>query len=222
MEENVPREDDPPQTDPSTLPQWKGHPVPWVARWTDQKSINTYGVKVMQTKGGGYHLRAEYNAGDNFRDQHGVLWQQEGLVRSGEPEFGMVSTWRQRAAMTKRLCQVCGDKIEGKTTPWIIDLMEAEFLDGDPLTTTAPVCNGCVDLALNHCPHLKSAGAKVYDVLEYELWGVFGEVVVMKEGGPRRFQTQIGYREDYGEGFSLESVLAKQMVVKLLKYKERT
>ena len=212
------------ETDPATLPQWKGLPVPWVARWSAQVSPETYGVKVVQTQGGGYHLRVEYPE-DNWRDQHGTLWQHEGLVRAGEPQFGMVSTWRQRAAMVKRLCQVCGSKIEGKMTPWILDMMESdmvEILDGDPLTATAPVCESCIPLARRLCPHLSKGGSKVYDVLEYELWGVFGEVVTMTEAGPKRFQTNLGYREDYGENFSFESVLAKQQVVKLTKFKERT
>lgn len=210
------------ETDPATLPQWKGHAVPWVARWSAQTSPNAYGVKVVQ-KPDGYRLRIDYQD-NNWRDQHGVLWQQEGLVRGGEPQFGMVSTWRQRAAMVRRLCQVCGNKIEGPLTPWILDLMETqmvEILDGFHLTATAPVCESCITLAQRLCPHLSTGGNKVYDVLEYEIWGVFGEVVTMAENGPKRFQANIGYREDYGEKFSLGAVLAKQQVVKLIKFKER-
>lgn len=223
-------------TDPSTLPQWKGKPVPWVARWTQEKLVDKYGVSIVRDKGG-YHLRVGYADGNESREASGVLWQREGLQRGGEPMFGDVSTYRQRDAMNRGKCQVCGTVITSKLKPWIIEKFEIEAGRLDRiargqdwhdyhLTTTPPVCEDCIPLAAELCPHLKKHGYQILDVLEYEVWGVFGEVVFLEKDAdgnpvPRRTQMSIGYNEDYGESFSFESVLAKQQIVKITKFKVR-
>lgn len=222
-------------TDPTTLPQWKGKPVPWVARWSGEKTNDAYVVQVVKSKDA-YNLRVAYEHGEEIREKSGVLWQREGIARGGDPMFGDVSTYRQRLAMTRRKCQVCGSAIEKSdkgTIPWIIEKFEitASELQAKAagqdwrdfhITTTPPVCEDCVPLALSLCPHLKKHGAQILDVLDYEIWGVFGEVVYLDdEGKHRRTQTSIEYEGDYGPGFSLEAVLAKQQVAKITKFKVR-
>lgn len=223
------------KTDPAILPQFQGKPVPWVTRWSEEPINQRYGVQVLRT---GPQLT--YGEADEFRDDAGILWQKEGITKKGFPQWARVSTWRQRAAMRKKKCQVCGQKIDTPVIRWLmpIDGVE-ELLDeatGQPrsLTMQPPTCDGCVDLALELCPNLQKYGYMILKVLEYEIWGVYGEVLVppavaqtVVEAGERavpgpmglyRIQTSIGYDENYGPGFSHTMTLAKQQVVELTKF----
>lgn len=217
-------------TDLSKLPNYNGRPVPWIARWTGELKNEPYSYQIVRDgPGSSGHLRVIYPDHNEDREDSGVIWQREGIDRSGTPKFADVNTYRQRLAMKKRMCQVCGDKITGPITPWLLDSIEAlaidggyELVDGDPITTTAPICEECIPIAQRYCPHLSKHGSKIWDVLEYKLWGIFGEVLIWQDGGPGRIQTSIGYDQDYGEGFSLEQVLAKQQIVQFTKYRVRS
>lgn len=198
-------------TDRSILPQWKGHPVPWVARWSNEVIREPYGI--MRTRDGtmfGYH------DGNEFRDGRGILWQREGLNRGGEPKFAQVNTYRQRASMRKCLCQVCGKKIDERPIRWLMPLEGVQWKDDEALTVSAPTCSDCIDVALELCPHMKHSGHEILNVLEYSEWGVYGEA--MLKTGQRIRPTFFGYDQDYGPNFSWELVFAKQIVVRLDKY----
>lgn len=206
------------KTDPATLPQFRGAPVPWVTRWSSEVQTIKWGVQMRRD---GPHLL--YQDGmPEYRDEHGVLWQREGLGRHGEPEWSAVNAYRQRKAMLRGLCQICGQKIEDKPIRWLLGIDQVEEIDPERwITQSPPTCNGCVELSLELCPNLKRYGYMIFKVIDYEIWGVFGEALVRaglagSRPGPmglRRIQTGIGYNEDYGALFNLNMVLAKQQIV---------
>jgi hypothetical protein len=76
--------------------------VPYVTAWSSERSARPHVI----TRGGGIGY-ADESPFD--RDSDGVLWAREGVSPGrGKPEFGRVHLWRQRRAMRRLLCQVCG------------------------------------------------------------------------------------------------------------------
>lgn len=213
-------------TDRTKLPQFKGRPVPWVTRWTAEISDSRYDLAFTTREG---HL--SYSDGNNHHDSHGVLWQREGIGRGGEPDWASVSTYRQKASMERRKCQVCGDKIADGPIRWLMPLGEGyeifnENEDNEVfLTWNPPTCEGCVLLALELCPHLKRNGYQVLKVLDYEVWGVTGLTMVVSEGQAFPMQTFVPYEEapdlpipstDLRQ--QQKRIMAQQTIVKLGKY----
>lgn len=211
---------------------FKGLQVPWVTRWTNEVPDGAKFDVIDEL--GGINLR--YTDGIEFRDDHGVLWQREGIGRGGEPQFAHVSAHRQRAAMRQRRCQVCGHRISDQPIRWLMDPGQLTHLDdGTALTVSPPTCSSCVDVALNACPHLRSNDRLILTVLEYRIWGVWGEVVrrVPGESGPvlqRAKGVNVAYERTDLDGLGsrrylnsviarhLKSVIAKQQVVQLTKF----
>lgn len=196
------------------MEEWKGRPVPWVARWTNEVSAQRY--EVAPNRDG----RLTYKDGNNTYDKNDptILWQREGINRGGEPMWADVSTYRQRAAMLKRLCQVCGNKIPDGPINWLLTVDTVEQYpmgEGEPpvsLTSSAPTCDGCVDVALNHCPHMIGKGGLLATIADYKIWGVSGLVFV--EGMPmntaRPYHDEPFFKAIQGLPF-----LAQQIVVQL-------
>lgn len=205
----------------SKLPSFNGRPVPWITRWTGEVHPDRfdYGVQVAGDVLAG-EFSVTYEDGKNIRDGRGILWQREGIGRRGEPMYADVSTYRQRAAMKKRLCQVCGSKITDNPTNFLIPLVAGmeQFDENTTVTMQAPVCEGCVPLAIRMCPALKREGYQHLKVLAYRAWGVFGQVTYPTPQGFQRMQGTVGYDESYGDGFNFGHVLAQQQVVQLEKY----
>ena len=204
-------------TDPSTLPQWKGSPVPWVTRWTKEIAANRYSYTLQSSRQGG--LRLTYGT-DNEDRQQGVLWQREGIRRGGDPDWANVSTYRQRSSMRRRLCQVCGSKITDSPIRWLMPPDGLEEVDeGVFITMQPPTCAECIPLALDLCPNLKKYGYQILKVIDYEPWGVYGHVVTSIDGQPRRFTSAICFdTSKYGDKFTLGQVMAQQSVVQLGKF----
>lgn len=209
-------------TPATDLPDWDGRPVPWITRWTGEiaPDRNNYGIDVNGDPRSG-EFRVGYQDGKNNRDASGMLWQREGLGRHGIPEWAAVSTYRQRAAMRKCLCQVCGKSAKGAPIFFLIpdDSGMEEVEDGVFITMQAPVCAPCIPLALKLCPALKRDGYRLLRAIDYEPWGIFGQVTYMaKDGGFRKVQTAVEFTGDYGPQFRLSHVMAQQLVVKLGKF----
>lgn len=205
-------------TDPATLPQYNGKPVPWVTRWTNEVSRDVPDI----VPGGIRGVRWAYPDGMENRERTAfgtLLWVREGLGRSGEPMYADVNTYRQRAAMTKCKCQVCGAKIDGRPVLWLIPTAEANMVDEDGTlkTTSPPTCEACIPLALELCPALPRMGWTVLKVVDYEVWGVFGNVVVINPDNEQVLSLppqDVGYdRQDL-----LDSTVARQQVALLTKF----
>jgi len=192
---------------------YKGLQVPWVTRWTGEIPADRK-IELYRVPGG---LRVSYpEATTEYRDRYGVLWQQEGIRRGGEPQFAQVSSHRQRAAMTKGLCQVCGDRIADKPIRWLMDPGQLRHTDNDEtLTVSPPTCSACVEIALKACPHLRTHDQVIVMVLEYEIWGVWGDMVRLQDG---RLQRKKGVYVPYDDSLNLGAVVAKQQVVKFTKF----
>lgn len=196
--------------------EWKGHPVPWVTRWSGE--VSPVPIQVGQREDGS--VVAFYEDGREDRDDNGVLWMREGINRAGTPQFSEVSAFRQRAAMRRRLCQVCGEKIATPVVRWL--LHEAQLHprnDGSILTISPPTCDSCVDLSMSACPRMRQQeGRIIARVLEYEVWGIWGTVVRYSEAGAQTTgKNLISYsRTDYP--FDFHQVVAKQQAVRWTKF----
>jgi hypothetical protein len=214
-------------TDPSTLPQWKNHPVPWVTRWTGEVDST---APTMSLHRGNMQVHLRYPDGNEDRDDHGVLWKREGILRGGEPQFSELNTYRQRASMNKRLCQVCGKKINARLIRWVvgrrqlIDFENEEMfapsgnhLPGEFGTISPPTCDACIPLATTLCPYLKKEGYAILKVLEYERWGVMGQAVELDVENERYRDHRGAYLSYVNPTLPLTAIVAYQQCVKFTK-----
>lgn len=202
-------------TPKSALHQHKGQPVPWITRWTGEVVPVAHSFSV--TKDG--RARVFYPDGIEDRDPNGVLWKREGLGRHGTPQYAQVNAYRQRAAMRRRLCQICGSKIDERPIRWLVDDAGLHYDDDDgtAITGSAPTCSSCIPLALELCPHLKK-GYSILKVLDYEPWGLYGQAVEIDiEAGKRRDLR--GVYVPYADSpIELSAIVAFQEIVRLTKY----
>ena len=195
----------------------QGQVVPWVTRWTGERRDDPIGFR--RTRDGS--LSVDYAGGPVDRDATGILWQREGIVRSGEPEWRTVSTYRQRSSMRRAQCEVCGRVIDTRPIPWLMPLALLQT-DHDPaggLTTSTPTCAECVPIALELCPFLQRTDYAIAQVTHYRVWGVYGEAVTTAMDGAihRINHIMYGYRDGVA-GLTPSAVLAKQLVVVLTDY----
>jgi hypothetical protein len=100
------------------------------------------------------------------RDDKGVLWYRTpSRPRQGRPEFGRVHPLRQRRAMRRLLCQVCGGPAD-HTSDGVLWLLKDHREDwpGWPenmAVTEPPVCAPCVRVASRLCPALRKGAVTV-------------------------------------------------------------
>lgn len=201
-------------TPKSALPQHDGKPVPWVTRWTGE--VNQARLQVSHDRDG---LHVEYADGNEEREAGGLLWKREGIVRRGTPQFSELNTYRQRAAMRKRLCQVCGTKINERPIRWLMAQAQLQPVEGGAaVTISPPTCSACIPLALELCPFLEQGGYVILKVLDYEPWGVYGEAVVWDEETGKGRDLRGVYVPYDNPPIPLHSVVAFQEVVRLTKY----
>lgn len=193
-----------------------GNVVPWITRWTGE--VHPRRVQVTLERVG---LVASY--GDELpdnRDDRGILWQREGISRTGRPQWAHINTYRQRASVRKGLCQVCGKKIENRPVNWLITKSALMFKDDIALTTSAPTCDACIPIALELCPHFLNSDERplLGKVLEWAPAGVFGTAYVR--------HPDTGEIEPIGEALypygssaiNPQAVIAQQEVVRWIKY----
>jgi ferredoxin len=127
--------------------------VPYITRWSAE-----HGPSEPVTIHNGRLAYAQERPGD--RDQHGVLWTRVPLRRGqGRPQFGKLHPRRQRAAMTRLWCQVCGQPAD-HTSEGYLWLTGEDPNDQDnwpdPLETAdPPLCAPCAVKAVQMCPMLR-------------------------------------------------------------------
>lgn len=147
--------------------------VPYVTTWTGEQEPS---VTVVERRTGGIGYARE-NLLD--RDEHGVLWSQlPSCPGRGRPEFGKVHPLRQRRAMRRLLCQVCGGPADRDETGDVLWLWKDHREDwpGWPegmWVTEPPVCVPCVGLAVRLCPALRGNAVTVR-VRRCPVVGVYG------------------------------------------------
>jgi len=146
--------------------------VPYVTSWSEEVEP-PYRLIEVPGRGIGYA-----NESLTDRDSHGVLWLRT-LHRAGvgRPRFGVVHPMRQRRAMVRLLCQVCGGPAD-RTEDGVLWLGRdwrddwAGWPDGMG-ETEPPICLPCVPLSLRLCPALRK-GAVVFRARQYPIAGIRG------------------------------------------------
>jgi hypothetical protein len=102
----------------------------------------------------------------------------------GEPRFKKVHPHRQRHAMRRLLCQVCGGPADEdeRGILWLIGEPERGW-SGEELTGHPPVCLRCAGPAIRACPHLRR-GTLALRVRHAPITGVFGGLYTLGRHGP--------------------------------------
>lgn len=156
--------------------------VPYITSWTGEREPKT---SVVERRAGGIGYARE-NVLD--RDELGVLWSRHASSPGrGRPEFGKVHTMRQRKAMSRLLCQVCGEPAD-RDEDGVLWLWKdhRDHWRGWPegmWLTEPPVCVPCVGLATRLCPALRP-GAVAVRVGECPVVGVHGTLYGPGPRGP--------------------------------------
>jgi hypothetical protein len=143
--------------------------VPYITNWSGERPTRT---PIVAKGGSGIGYRRE-RPGD--RDAHGVLWAR--YVRApgiGEPQFSTVHPYRQRHAMRRLLCQVCGEPADrnDQGVLWLLGQADRPW-PGKESTGQPPVCLRCAHTASRVCPHLRG-NALALRVRHAPIAGVLG------------------------------------------------
>ncbi|RLK58690.1 hypothetical protein [Actinokineospora cianjurensis] len=129
--------------------------VPHVTKWSTE---HTPLSKVTRHRSGRGIAYVDETIGD--RDSQGVLWARANLApQVGRPLFGQVHPLRQRRAMRRLLCQVCGG-LADRTDDGVLWLLPDHRDDWsgwpeDMFATEPPICRPCVDVSTRLCPALR-------------------------------------------------------------------
>lgn len=158
-----------------------GTPVPYVARWTAERPdapISDAGFKRCVTPSG--TLVWVFDSPSLFRDEFGWLWTPDDeAIGQGTPEFGMVHPKRHRECMDKIICQICGLPA-GADAKWFC-VPPLPERPGTPIVQPhAPVCDDCVSLSNDRCPHLRKSNWPVVVAKRVEQYGVIGDAYDLK------------------------------------------
>lgn len=155
--------------------------VPYIASWSSEVELPATPV---ERRG-----RLGYADEDlNDRDRLDVLWRRVGhSPGQGRPTFGIVHSLRQRRAMRRVLCQVCGDVV-GDDDHGVLWLMGREEYQRAPWpapidTPHPPVCLPCAEVSITACPHLRNHYVAVR-VRRYRVAGAYGAIHQPRLTGP--------------------------------------
>ena len=125
--------------------------VPYITAWTGERLAQT---PLIARGRSGIAYKHE-RPGD--RDAHGVLWARyAGDPGVGTPRFSDVHPRRQRQAMRRLLCQVCGHPADQdeRGILWLVGEAEKQW-PGAEMTGQPPVCLRCAGPASRACPYLR-------------------------------------------------------------------
>ena len=155
--------------------------VPYITNWSGERPTRT---PIVANGRSGIGYRRE-RRGD--RDAHGVLWAR--YIRApgvGEPEFGAVHPYRQRQAMRRLLCQVCGRPADrnDQDVLWLLGQTGRPWA-GEESTAQPPICLRCAHTASRICPHLRG-NTLALRVRHAPIAGVLGFLYTPSRHGPIR------------------------------------
>ena len=145
--------------------------VPYITTWSAEQPLPATVVELPSGIAYADEILAD-------RDDHGVLWQRmPSRPGHGRPQFGKVHSLRQRRAMRRLLCGVCGGPSDRSDLGvlWLI----RDFHDDWPgwpermAPTEPPICLPCAHLSVRICPALRQGYAFVR-VRHSEPAGVYG------------------------------------------------
>jgi hypothetical protein len=134
--------------------------VPYIAAWSGERSSG----QIVPRPGHPGIAFADEVTGE--RDSADVLWcRMPNAPGLGRPELGKVHPTRQRHAMRRLLCQVCGKP--AKTTDngalWLFPNGVREVPGWPQIVANAhpPVCPPCAALSIRLCPRLRRGSVAV-------------------------------------------------------------
>jgi hypothetical protein len=136
---------------------YRGMVVPYITSWSSEQPTQRK-VIVRPLSGIGF-----LDEVPDDRDEHGVLWRRMSSSPGvGQAEFGHIHTARQREAMRKLLCQVCGGPADqdAEGTLWLLKDHRTDW-PGWPHgmgVTEPPICLPCAQTARQSCPALRREG----------------------------------------------------------------
>ncbi|MDT0465129.1 hypothetical protein [Streptomyces gibsoniae] len=178
----------------SAVLTYKGHTVPHITAWSSEHLKQP---PVVRSAGGVTFADIAF-AGFPHRDSAGVLWQPWALRQGdGMPEFGRVHGPRQRRAMRRRLCQVCGGPADENEqgTLWLLENhVTAPGWPEREVTTHPPVCASCVPLVRSQCPHMQDA--VTVRVGRAAVDGIYGLLYAAGLGGPVPGEAKVVFAGD--------------------------
>lgn len=157
--------------------------VPYITAWSSEQPLPT---QVIERPGAGIAYADETLAD---RDGDGVLWtRMPSLPGHGRPEFGRVHPLRQRRAMRRLLCQVCGQPADytDQGVLWLLKDHRADWphWPEDMANTYPPVCPPCTQVSISTCPALRASYVAVR-AKSAPVSGVFGILYETGHWAPR-------------------------------------
>ncbi|WP_211280151.1 hypothetical protein [Streptomyces lushanensis] len=185
--------------------------VPYIARWSSERCPPS--MVAAGDRGIRYTDELPHD-----RDARGILWKRIGLSPGkGRPEFGNVHFFRQRRAMRKLLCQICGGPADRTAdgTLWLVgeDADDRDAWATDLVTGHPPLCVPCAVTSVRACPHLRKQYVALR-VRTFELGGVQGALYRLYG------RTPVAYSAD-GVPFHswrIHWVLAAQLLMSLAEF----
>ncbi|MFJ3229914.1 hypothetical protein [Streptomyces sp. NPDC086787] len=168
------------KTDTTTVVPRRKPAAPWMAAWTGEQFLKT--PLVLQPDRSGIAYLDELSVD---RGRHGVLLHRgRGWAapdRRGRALYGEVHFGRQRRAMAKLLCHVCGGTADRSDVGvfWLLDNVPEKCPEGWPeeeLTVHPPVCAPCAIRAIAECPELEEKGVTAVRVRDPQPYGYRGRL----------------------------------------------
>lgn len=157
--------------------------APYITSWTEE-DFPPAAIIERPGRGVGY---ADETIHD--RDRNGVLWiRAMSRPHQGEPLFAKIHPLRQRRAMRRLLCNVCGSPAD-RSEDGVLWLLKDHRGDwpGWPAqmaVTEPPVCVPCVRRSVRMCPALRREGAVAVRVRDAPISGVHGTLYRFDHGRP--------------------------------------
>lgn len=162
-----------------------GTPVPYVARWTSERFVgHIKGASFVEAVIPDQAMKTVYifQIEGRKRDEFGWLWTPDDeSIGEGEPEYGQVHPKRHRECMDKIICQVCGLPA-GADAKWFVHPPLPDRPSKPIVTAHAPVCDDCVSLSNDRCPHLRKHNWPVVVAKRAEQYGVIGDIYDHRDG----------------------------------------
>ncbi|GLZ42811.1 hypothetical protein Acsp05_64350 [Actinokineospora sp. NBRC 105648] len=186
------------------------HTVPYVTAWSSE---TTPPARVIAHPAGGIAYPDETVAD---RDRRGILWTRAPATPgTGRPIFGGVHPLRQRRAMRRLLCQVCGGPAHRHPDGGVMWMLRDFRQDwpGWPAgmgVTEPPICKECADLSARLCPVLRR-GHVLVRVGSYPIAGVWGATYEPGPTGMRATSADIRRFDDPLIRWTLAHSLVRQL-----------
>ncbi|MFD4933392.1 hypothetical protein [Streptomyces virginiae] len=154
---------------------WKGLRVPYIVPWSQERALPGRIVVRSGIGGTGIGYADEESRVDRRDD---VLWVRNAHTPGfGVPELPGMHPLRQRTAVDRMLCQVCGTSAINSSSGDERYLFLLAAKDGRPIqegerTVSPPIHLDCARESVRDCPHLKRHTAAFVEYCPG--WGVAG------------------------------------------------